>query len=313
MRVAVIGAGLSGLACADVLRQEGKDVVVFEKSRGIGGRLATRRTPENLRFDHGAQFFTIRTKSFKQFLAGRAVPWEPRTNFDVDEDWFIGTPDMKSFLRPVADRLDIRLNTKVGKVSTSGDYWSLDFGESLDKAEIFDKVVVTAPSPQALSLTQDSHLIQAALGQVQMAPTWSIMFTLRDPSNWAFDVWRDRKNKISWLARNSHKDGRAGSPESWVLHGSSEWSAANLERDKDEIMELLLPEALQLMGKTMDDIIYFAAHRWRFARVTTPLGRPFISDETNTLFAAGDWCLGARVEDAFTSGYELGLHINQNS
>jgi len=44
MRVAIIGAGLTGLTAASLLRDAGVEITVFDKSRGLGGRLSTRRT-----------------------------------------------------------------------------------------------------------------------------------------------------------------------------------------------------------------------------------------------------------------------------
>ena len=58
-KLAIIGSGLSGLTLANHLKDE-FDVTVFEKSRGVGGRLATRRV-DTYAFDHGAQYFTART------------------------------------------------------------------------------------------------------------------------------------------------------------------------------------------------------------------------------------------------------------
>ena len=62
--VIVIGAGLSGLTAARDLRAAGADVVVLEKSRGVGGRAATRRW-DGWPVDHGAQFFTARSEDFR--------------------------------------------------------------------------------------------------------------------------------------------------------------------------------------------------------------------------------------------------------
>lgn len=307
MRIAVIGAGISGLACADGLRRAGYDVTVFEKSRGIGGRLSTRRTPENLRFDHGAQFFTVRAKVFRQFLAGEARRWPAAREFALEADWFIGAPDMKSFLRPVAQNLKVQLETRVEHIERSDAGWELSSGdESLGN---FDQVIITAPSPQVQALTGFSAHMQAALSSVKMAPCWAIMLTLANPAGLDHDVFSSRDDKLAWLARNSSKIGRAEAPECWVAHASSEWSAEHLELSRDEVLKTLLPDICQLLETSMDELIYFSAHRWRYAKVLKPLGEAFLQDETGTVFAAGDWCLGARVEDAFISGFELARHI----
>ena len=61
--IAIIGAGISGLACATALNTAGYRVTTFEKSRGVSGRLGTRVT-DNWQCDHGAQYFTASNTEF---------------------------------------------------------------------------------------------------------------------------------------------------------------------------------------------------------------------------------------------------------
>ena len=307
MRIAIIGAGMAGLSCAKVLNGAGHDITIFEKSRGIGGRLATRRTPDGLKFDHGAQFFTVRTEPFREFLAGETLKWPARRDFAQDKDWHMGAPDMKSFLRTIAGSLNIQLETRIEAITFDDGQWRL--GGQGTELGIFDRVIITAPSVQVQALTEFSPRLQSQLSAVHMAPCWTFMLTLNNPSVLDRDAYRNPQANLAWLSRNSSKAGRAATPECWVAHASPQWSTENLELDKEQALQMLLPEICQFLDASMDDLIYFSAHRWRYAKVTKPLGAPFISDETGTMFAAGDWCLGARVEDAFTSGYELAQHL----
>ena len=78
-RVAIIGAGMAGLAAARLLREAGASCTIFDKSRGLGGRMATRRTGD-FSFDHGAQYFTARGPRFRALVddwsaAGHAAGW----------------------------------------------------------------------------------------------------------------------------------------------------------------------------------------------------------------------------------------------
>ena len=75
MRVIVVGAGLSGLMAAQEIHNAGHEVIVFDKGRGVGGRLATRRI-DAATLDHGAQFFTVRTNEF----AAHVDKWELHMN-----------------------------------------------------------------------------------------------------------------------------------------------------------------------------------------------------------------------------------------
>ncbi|EXI81308.1 MAG: Dehydrosqualene desaturase [Candidatus Accumulibacter sp. BA-94] len=81
-RVALIGAGIAGLSCAAQLQQAGLEVSLFDKSRGAGGRMSTRRG-DGWQCDHGAQYFTARHPDFRAEVArwqqaGVAALWAPR-------------------------------------------------------------------------------------------------------------------------------------------------------------------------------------------------------------------------------------------
>ena len=65
----VIGAGIAGLIAARALRAAGHRVLVLDKGRGVGGRMATRRIEGGV-FDHGAQFVTVRDPRFQQIVEG---------------------------------------------------------------------------------------------------------------------------------------------------------------------------------------------------------------------------------------------------
>ena len=80
-KIAIIGAGLSGLVLSNLLKAHA-DILVFEKSKGVGGRLATRRA-DPYAFDHGAQYFTIKNSQFQQFIhpligEGCVEVWKPQ-------------------------------------------------------------------------------------------------------------------------------------------------------------------------------------------------------------------------------------------
>ena len=81
MKIAIIGAGLAGLTLAHRLVAR-HDITVFEKARGPGGRMSTRRA-DPYAFDHGAQYFTAETDRFRSLLkplreTGLIAPW-PKT------------------------------------------------------------------------------------------------------------------------------------------------------------------------------------------------------------------------------------------
>lgn len=100
-RIAVVGAGIAGLACAAALHDAG--VTLFDNSRRVGGRLATRRV-NGLMFDHGAQYATSRDPAFAASMSamvasGDAALW-PASG---DGRW-CGVPGMSALARHMERR-----------------------------------------------------------------------------------------------------------------------------------------------------------------------------------------------------------------
>ena len=316
LSIAIIGAGMAGLSCADRLARAGARPVVFEKSRGIGGRMATRRAGDagDLSFDHGAQYIRSRAGGFSALLdrlegEGAVGLWKAKRRDATDPDdrpLYVGTPAMNRLLKPLVENLDVRLNTQVSSILAGGGGWLIvDDGENV---ETFDRVVVTVPADQARNLLARQADILDAIKNVEIWPCWSLMVALKNPVECSFDQWRYVSNEIGWLARNSSKPGR-GPAECWVMHARPEWSIENLEREKDDvcremtaIFKRLIEEAT---GRQLPEITYASAHRWRYAQTGQALEKPFASSQDGTLFVGGDWALGARVECAYESGVAM--------
>jgi predicted NAD/FAD-dependent oxidoreductase len=318
-RIAVIGAGMCGLTCAYQLRAEGFAPTVFEKSRGLGGRLATRRLDDGITFDHGAQYMTARGVAFKQMLqqatnSGMAGHWTPARRDrepHAAEHWIVGTPGMNAIVKPLARGIDVQCDAEVTAVDRDVDGWCV-CTHSNPSGVVFDFVVVTAPAPQARVLMASSPQIQERLDQVSIAPCWALLLSFEKPSNLAFDVHRSEDRDLAWIAKNSSKPGREGRKECWIAHASPSWSAAHLELDRDTVTDKLIGLFSESFGGDLPEIHYAAAHRWRYALTTESLGGPFFSSDDQTALIGGDWCLGARVECAYESGKAIAAALIAN-
>ncbi|MCV6598170.1 MAG: deoxyribodipyrimidine photolyase, partial [Mangrovicoccus sp.] len=113
---------------------------------------------------------------------------------------------------------------------------------------------------------------------------------------------------LAVIALNSAKPGRAET-QCWVAHASPSWSAAHLELEFPQIAALMLPKLCAQIGAQPDQAIHVAAHRWRYARVVTAIGQPFLRDLAGSLYAGGDWCLGADADHAWQSGVAIARDI----
>ena len=171
-----------------------------------------------------------------------------------------------------------------------------------------EHVVLAVPAPQARALLGVASELAQAISAVQMAPCLALMASFEDGTPAPFRSRRDPEDAMDWIALNSSKPGREG-PPSWVAHASPAWSLENLERPLEEIAALMLPMLYDRLGVDPASARHVAAHRWRYARVTTALEAPFARNEAGTLYAGGDWCLGARAERAWESGLAIARDI----
>lgn len=314
VRIAVIGAGIAGLACARELVRADARVTVFERSRGLGGRLGTRRHG-NLAFDHGAQFITARSRPFAKYaeVAGRAGVlgrWAPRILEDDRlwaapiEDWYVGQPGMNALVRPMSRNVELRSGVGIHEIIQSQRGWELQT-DSGRQDQIFHAIAVAVPAPQALTLLGSHGRTFRHLHEVRMAPCWAGMFAFDQPLETGAEVHRWTQGPVTWAACDSSKPHRPPGVHCWVVHASVAWSRQHLEDDAVAVAQLLLREFATATGARVPAPVHALAHRWRHAFVEQPLGLPCLVDEEIAAGACGDWCIAPRVEAAFESGRAL--------
>jgi renalase len=322
LRVAVIGAGLAGLACAARLADAGCRVDVFEKSRGTGGRLNTRRD-HGTGFDLGAQYFTARAPAFvAQVDAWRAAGAVARWNVEPwvidaggklfpspdDTPRWVGTPSMSALTQQLAGRnIALCTQTQVTRVERRDGRWTL-YAESASFAG-FHALVVAVPAPQAETLLGESPSLQAAAHAAVMEPCWAVAVGFDRPSGLRIDAAFARGQPVSWLARDCSKPGRALMPETWVLHAAPGWTEEHLESPGEAIARHLYRWFAAVVAPDAPAPAWLHAHRWRFARSTHAVADGHHFDERVQLGICGDWCNGGRVEGAWLSGHALAASV----
>lgn len=311
----IIGSGIAGLACAQTLRDSGVLVTVFDKSRGTGGRCATRRIDAALGVDHGAQYFTVRDPRFAEVVnrwcaAGTAALWSGRivslTRGAVAElaeppDRYVGIPGMSALARQMAAGLDVRTNVTVQRLDHDETGWSVVDSAGATHGP-FDWLVCTAPPFQARTLIEGhSPALSESLANVSMDPCWAVILQLKDALHVPFDAAFVQESPLAWIALNDSKPQRQLG-HCWTLHATSEWSREHLERSADDVAPSLLDAFWQATGQASQTPASVTGHRWRYALPVTPLPQRFLLDAHTRLAACGDWCGGPRIEGAFLSG-----------
>lgn len=326
--VAVVGAGIAGLAAANELHRSGHRVTVVDKGRNPGGRMSRKRSPSDATtgWDHGAQYFTARDQGFVRQVAdwqrgGVIDAWHGRFVVangtaiapDPGETRWVGKPAMNAPLRDLAARLphgSVRCECRVATVARDGTRFALQLtdgskGPGLAEAR-FDAVLVTVPAPQALALLAEEAGLHDRLAALRMLPCVALMLGFDAPLDVAWDAARVEQDPVlSWAAREGSKPGRAQG-ERWVLHATPSWSEHHFS-DEASSAELLTAFATLTGNRAVPGLV--VRHGWRFARVEQPLGEPFLVAADGRLALAGDACLGARVEDAWRSGSAAGAHL----
>jgi renalase len=342
-KIAVVGAGIAGLACARTLAQAGHQVKLLEKRSAVGGRMASCETPFGS-FDHGSQYFTVRDERFEKVLSispGLRKPWSATAVRVLDphgrvaeaalpalEAHWVAVPTMDALARHWAEPLIaagcVELETRVTRIEHDAldpARWQLQTAGPQDSVHVFsgfDTVLLAMPSALAAGLLGRSELappVAQQLRQVEVAPCWTLMLAfpqaVQPTLTHLGPQWNaalSTHHRIAWLARESSKPGRGG-VERWTVQASPSWSQEHLDDDEPRIQAKLLKAFAEVTGIHAEPS-YVQVHRWRWAKTEAPLGVPHLWDRKSALGVCGDWCLGHRVEDAFISGLELALAVH---
>ena len=320
-RIAIVGAGLSGVTCGRILQSRQLDVTIFEKSRGAGGRMSTRRSDE-LRFDHGAQYFTARDPLFIQEMEswirqGHVQLWDARIAVIGRSDQlemaepgtnrYVATPDMNSLCKYLSEPLRVVTETRVAKIARFDQRWKLTSTDGVALGD-FHAVLISTPSAQAAELLTEVPELARQATSCPMNPCWSAMLAFEDRLAMDFDGAFVHNSPITWVARNNSKPQRPPG-EAWVIHASNEWTEARLDLTRKQVLLQLLGAFQELAASDLPSPVHSAAHLWRFAIPPHPLRDRCVMDEKQLIAACGDWCGGPRIEGAYLSGVEAASRI----
>ncbi|WP_257265445.1 NAD(P)/FAD-dependent oxidoreductase [Endozoicomonas sp. ONNA2] len=315
MKVALVGAGLSGIKAASLLADLGHEVTIFEKSRGLGGRLANRREAWG-ELDIGAQYFTARDPGFQQqvklWLKACAVKiWEflpyrveqgaliPSPDETVR---YIGSPLMNQLVYCLVSNFAVNFQCKISKVAKSGDGWRL-FSADGELFSGFDWLLVSSPAEQSRTLLDSCSDVMAPVPEVVHQPCWAVGLATRGkiPGD-VQGIFGDET--VRWASRLSSRPGFIKAPEVddvWMLHFSPEWSEQQGKETTMDIGQAGLNWLQTLMAAKLEKSAEYQ-HYWRYANMK-PLtfDKPYLVDEQQRLAVIGAWCAGGRVEGAWLS------------
>jgi renalase len=222
------------------------------------------------------------------------VPVEPR---------YVGVPAMNALARDLGEPLAVETGTRLLALRPAAGGWRAALAgreEPLD----YQRVALAVPAPEAVPLLESCPRLAAAVAPIALDPCWAVLAGFPAPLPLPFDAALVADSPLAWVARNGSKPARRGA-ESWVLHATPAWSAAQLGDPAGTVAAELLAAFSRALGHRLPAPAHLDAHRWRYARTREPLGEPCLYDAEARLGVCGDWCLGARVESALLSGTAL--------
>lgn len=344
--VVVIGAGLSGLAAASQLHQAGFSVLVVDKSRGLGGRLATRRLGATA-IDHGCLYLEPFANSalspIPELLAADVLqPWQPEA-FSLSADGalrpiatgtlYIAPQGMSAVAKALAPGLNIHRHWRASALTPLPQGWRIEgktLGGAAPQPTALEAraVVVAIPAPQAIALiaaaAQHHEGLRGLVQQLQtidFEPVITVMagYGLRrapqpsaqkEPGGWL--VAANAHPTLRWVGLDSSKRTDPQEPVV-VIHSSAAFATQSIDRpDLDPVGQELLATATGILGAELSSPAWMQVHRWRYGFAQTCLNSPILSySALPNLVGCGDWCKGGNAEGAIASGKQAATAIAQ--
>jgi renalase len=322
VKIAIIGAGISGLALANTIKKN-IDVVLFEKSRGFGGRVATRRA-NDFSFDHGAQFFKAKTLEFQNYIQPMLDQniielWKARFIEIIDGEitnkrtWgndptnYVGAPSMNSIGKYMAEGLNVQLSKKVEKISKE-DKWVV-YDENNDALGEYDWIISSIPPLQAQQMIPDLKVIFPNIREYEMLACFSLMLGYEQPVELDFDAALVKGFDISWISVNSSKPSR-DKQYTLLVHSTNKWAQENIDKERDWVKDYLCYELKKIISIKTEKAKYIGLQGWRYANIMKQKkGLEYFLNNENQIGLCGDWFIQGRIEAAYLSGAHLGKEL----
>ena len=339
-RIAIIGAGMAGLATAYGLRTLPVDVTVFEKSRGYGGRVATRGR-QGARYDHGANYFTAPTPRLRRLITAH-LPTDgllqiSRSIWSFEADGTLCRPDPDEegeerwTYRQGINRLGkllaqqsgatVRTETPIQRVFYRENTWTCE--SSTSSYSDFDALVLTPPAPQTAEILSASRVgaetlrrMQQGLNAVSYTSQFSFVFgydrVLSRPGPFYGLRSADGEHPIQWIGFEHEKPGHVRSGHSvLVVQTAPGWTAERLEQEPVEFVHEVKEYVEDILISDLRHPAWYDAQKWRYARPRSAMTGDMGTERAEYgLFLAGDYVAGVgRVAAALESGIQAAEEI----
>ena len=316
MRIAIVGAGVSGLAAAYRLKQLGKEVVVFEKSNGLGGRVNSRQHKLGYTFDVGATSITPRGKTIERVML-ESLPTDqlvkvekpiwthtglrtaPGSSSRNATPRYVYRNGIQTFANLLGPGTDVRLKTDILEIKKSGETFEL-------AGEQFDAAILTPPIPQTCQLLW-SLGESRPVANVSYRSCISVMLGYRTevetPYHALIDI--EQVHPLTWLSVESAKSpGRA--PEggsTFVAQLSARFSRQNYSQPDDYFIDATINFLKHLYGPNFAAPEIAMVKKWKYSQPESLARFETVNPAGAKLIVASDGLMGGHIEDAFECGW----------
>ena len=312
--VAVIGAGITGITLANLLQKK-VNLTVFEKSRGVGGRMATRRA-EPYQFNHGAQYFKIENKEFKNFLQpliqNKIIKHLEANHIDIlnkevikrtktyNKIYYTPVSKMNSVVKYlINNNFFIKLLCKIDKTIKENDKW---FIIDSDKSSYgpYDWLFITIPPNQALEILYNNFKFIDIIKKIKMRSCYSLMLGFDKIKEFDFDTALFLDEDVKWLSIRK-KIIENKKYYNLLINSSYNFAEQNINYNKNKISDYLIKQVSDILKCELNNYKHKALHFWKYAMSEKNNNLGSLLDENLKVIVCGDWCMNGKIEGGFLS------------
>ena len=319
-KISIIGSGFSSAVLSKNLKE--KNVLIFDKSRGPGGRSSTRRVEHVGVFDHGLQFICPKKKEFKLFLKQHLTSfvkeWDGEfilfeENKKIEKKKYIGKSGNNDFVKKLISS-NVHYQKELLSIEKKDKKWLLEFKDN-SKQEC-EKLILTIPLEQCKKIILPLNLDLEVIGS--MEPNLTAMIAFDKSLGISANGYRFEKNFIlGWAANESSKirSENNSNLELWTLQSSLFFAQKKFQdyrSNKEEVINLMVGEFLNLFNIKNTKIVHKDIHGWLYAFKKENFSQKFYWNEEINLGICGDWMCGSKAEDAWSSASALADQINNS-
>jgi renalase len=319
-KIGIVGCGFSAAVLNTALHFE--DIVIFDKSRGAGGRSSSRRVENVGVFDHGLQFVSPKEEKFELFLNnylklfikewnGHFINFEE--NKKIQNKKYIGKTGNNDFVKNLINA-KVYYKKELISIKKIKQGWLLDFKDGT-KNEC-EKLALTIPLEQCRKITQSVQLDLKYEGDMQ--PNLTAMLAIDKNLKILGNGFEFKKNYIlGWVANESSKLREVNNPnlELWTLQSSLIFAQKNIQEyrlKKEEIINLMIDEFINVFNIKNINIVHKDIHGWLYAYKLEKFESDFFWNKELNLGICGDWMCGSTAESAWRSATGLADQINKS-